>query len=198
MSKKHKLNLAKLELAGEILKLKPNYGSLGITINLNLYMTRHINSVTSLCYNELHKLYKIKHYLTVETRKLVVKILSISRLDCCNSVLSGVLKPEIMKYQRVQNAACRLIFSLKKSGSCKSFMNHLHWLPIDKRIDSKVVTFVHEFIRKSQVPDFLNHRCVEIQANQCRKRLVNALKVVLVRSENSFGDRTFGICDPKI
>ena len=125
-SRKQKLNLAKLDLAGENLTLKPSFKSLGITIDQHLSLTRHINSVTASCYNELRKLYKIRHYLTIETRKLVVQNLIISRLDYCNSVLSGVPKTEIMKFQRVQNAECRFIFSLKKSESCKDFMYHLH------------------------------------------------------------------------
>ena len=145
-SRKQKLNLAKLDLAGENLALNPSFKSLGITIDQYLSLTRHINSVTASCYNELCKLYKIRHYLTIETRKLVVQNLIISRLDYCNSVLSGVPKTEIMKFQRVQNAACRFIFSLKNSESCKDFMYHLHWLPIDKRIDFKVLIFVHKII----------------------------------------------------
>ena len=196
-SRKQKLNLAKLDLAGENLTLQPSFKSLGITIDQHFSLTRHINSVTASCYNELRKLYKIRHYLTIETRKLVVQNLIISRLDYCNSVLSGVPKAEIMKYQRVQNAACRFIFSLKKSESCKDFMYHLHWLPIDKRIDFKVLIFVHKFIHNCHVPDYLNH-LVEIQPDQYRKRSVNAFKAVTVQSKNSYGDRAFCIRGPKL
>ena len=185
-SRKQKLNLAKLELAGETLTLKPNIKSLGITIDQHFSSTRHINSVTSSSYNELRKLYKIRHYLTIETRKLVVQNLKTSRLDYCNSVLSGVPKAEIMKFQRVENAACRFIFSLKKSESCKS--------PIDKRIHFKVLIFVHEIVHKCHVPDYLNH-LVEIQPDQYRKRSVNAFKAVTVQSKNSYGD-AFAVAVP--
>ena len=67
-SRKQKLNLAKLELSGETLTLKPSIKSLAITVHQHLSLTRNINSVTSSCYIELRKLYKIRHYLTIETR----------------------------------------------------------------------------------------------------------------------------------
>ena len=188
-SRKQKLNLAKLELAWENLTLKPSIKSLSITIDQHLSLTRHINSVTASCYNELRKLYKIRHY-TIETRKLVVQNLIKSRLDYCNSVLSGVPKTDIMKFQRVQKTACRFIFSLKKSESCKDFVYHLRWLPIDERIDFKVLIFVPKFIHKCHVPDYLNH-LVEIQPDQYRKRSLNAFKAVTVQSKSSYGERDF-------
>ena len=183
-SLKQKLNLAKLELAG-----KPSIKSLSITIDQHLSLTRHIISLTASCYNELRKLYKIRHYFTIKTRKLVVQNLKISRPDYCHSVLSGVPKTEISKFQRVQNAACRFI-SLKKSESCNDFMYHLHWLPIDKRVDFKVLIFVHKIIHKYHVPDYLNH-LVEIQPDQYRKRLVNAFRALTIQSKNAYGDRAF-------
>ena len=67
-------------------------------------------------------------------------------------------------------------------------MYHLHWLPIDKQIDFKVLMFVHKIIHKCHVPDYLNH-LVEIQPNQNRKRSVNAFKAVTLQSKNSYGDR---------
>ena len=83
----------------------------------------------------------------------------------------------------------------EKAESCKDFMYHRHRLPIDKRIDFKLLTFVHKIIHKCHMPDYLNH-LVEIQAKQCRKRLVSALKAVLVQSKNS--DRAFCIRGPKL
>ena len=76
-------------------------------------------------------------------------------------------------------------------------MYHLHWLPIDKRIDFKVLIFVHKIIHKCHVPDYLNH-LVEIQPDRYRKRSVNAFKAVTVQSKNSYGDRAFCIRGPKL
>ena len=50
-------------------------------VDQHLSMTRHIKSVTSSCYKELRKLYKVRNYLTIETSKLVVENVTISRLD---------------------------------------------------------------------------------------------------------------------
>ena len=113
-SRKRKLQINQTQLAGELLTLKPKVVYLGVTLDQHLSMSDHVNSVTRFCYNELRILYKIEHYLTFETRKIAVQNLIKSRLDYCNSLLSGISKMDIMKLQRVRNAACRFIFSVNR------------------------------------------------------------------------------------
>ena len=64
---------------------------------------------------DIRKLYKIKHYLTLETSKVAAQNLIISRLDDSNSLLSGISKMDITKLQRVQNAAYRFFFCINTS-----------------------------------------------------------------------------------
>ena len=102
LSRKRKLQINEIQLAGELLTLKPIIISLGVIVDQHLSRSDHVNSVTRSCYNELRKLYKIKHYLTLVTRKVAVLNIIISRLDYCNSLLSSSSKMDIM--QNVQNA----------------------------------------------------------------------------------------------
>ena len=100
-SRKRKLQINEIQLAGELLTLKPQIISLGVILDQHLSLPAHVNSVTRFCYNELRKLYKIKHYITLDTRKVAVQKLIISRLDFCNSLLSGISKMDLVKLQRV-------------------------------------------------------------------------------------------------
>ena len=196
-SRKRKLQINEVQLADELLTLKPKIVSLGVILDQHLSMSDHVNSVARSCYNELRKLYKIKHYLTLETRKVAVQNLIISRLDYCNSLLSGINKMDIMKLQRVQNAACRFIFSLYKYESCKDFMFNLHWLPVEKRIDFKILIFVHKIMHNCPAPEYIRS-LITLQPKNDSKRSVNLWKAVPVRSKNSYGDRTFSIRGPKL
>ena len=96
--------------------------------------------------------FTIKHYLSLESRKVAVQNLIISRLDYCNAILSGLNFKEISKLQRVQNAACRFIFNLRKYEPCREFRYNLHWLPIAQRIDFKILTYVHKIVYNLNVP----------------------------------------------
>ena len=101
------------------------------------------------------KLHRVKHYLSLETQKIAVQNLILSRLDYCNSLLGGTNKSSIAKLQRVQNAACRFIFNLRKQESCKEYRYKLHWLPIAQRIDFKILPFLHKIVYDLDIPNYL-------------------------------------------
>ena len=60
------------------------------------------------------------------------------RIDYCNSVLYGLPAPYINKLQPVQNAAARLICSVRRFIHVTPVLYSLHWLPVQIRIDFKI------------------------------------------------------------
>ena len=61
-----------------------------------------------------------------------------SRLDC-NSLLYGSPKYILQKLQRVQNAAAILVKLSRKYEHITPHLMDLHWLPIEYRIQFKVL-----------------------------------------------------------
>ena len=154
-TKKERPNITTLKLDDIVLNISRHLVSHGISFDQHLSFEKNVNKITSSCYNELRKLYRIKHYLSLESRKFAVQNLIISRLDYCNAILLGLNIKEISKLQRVQNAACRFIFNLRKYESCREFRYNLHWLPVAKRIDFKIFTNVHKIVYNLNVPLYL-------------------------------------------
>jgi hypothetical protein len=71
-------------------------------------MVPQINSVCKCTFFHL-LIGRIRKYLDVRSVKLLVHALVLSRIDYANSLLFGLPKSLLVKLQRVQNAAARLI-----------------------------------------------------------------------------------------
>ena len=62
-----------------------------------------------------------------------------TKLDYCNSVLSGLSKNQTQRLQFVQNSAARLLMGTNKYDNITPILRQLHWLPVTKRIDYKIL-----------------------------------------------------------
>ena len=87
---------------------------------------------------ELRRICLIRKYLTVDAAWTIVCSLVLSRLDYCNSILSGSPKCLMQKLQRVQNTAARITLRVPKTEHTTPFLRMLHWLSIPSRIAYKM------------------------------------------------------------
>ena len=69
-----------------------------------------------------------------------------SRLDFCNGLLYGLPKTQIVKLQRVQNAAAKLAMNIGKYSHVTQALQDLHWLPVRARTDFKILILVFKAV----------------------------------------------------
>ena len=78
--------------------------------------------------------------LLIEFHNLVQSVV-ISRLDYCNSTYIGLPTTTTHKLQLSHNAAARIINKTRRHEHITPILQELHWLPIMKRVQFKVLVY---------------------------------------------------------
>ena len=133
-------------LEGDCIRFANTVKNLGLTMDRFLNMDPHVNSVVSLCLKLISDVARVRNLLSDSDTELLMHAIVGSRLDYCNVLLYGVNKNVIQKFQRVQNAAARVISRRKKSQSVRDVLIKLHWLPIEERIIFKLLCIVYKIL----------------------------------------------------
>ncbi|XP_063813349.1 uncharacterized protein LOC135051115, partial [Pseudophryne corroboree] len=132
----------------------PQTRCLGVILDSDLSFVPHIQSVSRSCYMHLKNISKIRPYLTQDTAETLIHALIISRIDYCNSLLTGLPKTRLSPLQSILNAAARLIFLARRSSSADPLCQSLHWLPVLYRIQYKILLLTHKAINQT-TPTYL-------------------------------------------
>ena len=80
-----------------------------------------------------------------------------SRIDYCNTVLTGVPRTVTDKLQRVLNAAARVVTGTRKfdGGLIHILHDELHWLDVPDRVFFKLAVLVHRCLN-GRAPPYLS------------------------------------------
>ena len=157
-------------------------------------------AINKTCQSELYHLHnigRIKRFLSFEDRKSIVHAVVMSRIDYLISLLYGVAATN--QFQRVQNAAVRLVWSLPRHEHVTSSFIRLHWLLIKFRINFKIAMLCFKWIH-GHAPNYLK-RMVAIQKTSIYN-LRSSTSILLEdhsrRSKETLGDRAFSNASAKI
>ena len=174
---------------GECIRFSDTVKNLGFILDKSLSMEPHINNVVSHCYKLLKDIGDIRNLLSnEETEQLVHAVIS-NRLDYCNSLLFGLNKSVVQKFQKVQNAAARLIVHRKKYESIRQDIHNLHWLRINERIVFKILITVYKCLNDMAPEEIRNLLIIRDRQNLTLKN---------VFMNTAFGRRSFMYVAPKL
>ena len=120
--------------------------NLGVTLDCHLSLKTHVLNLVRTANFELRRIGSIRSLLTTEATATLVSAFILSRLDYCNSLLSGCPRSLILRLQKVQNNAARLILRIPKREHISPHLASLHWLPIDSRIKYKLACICYNSV----------------------------------------------------
>ena len=121
------------------------------------------------------------------------------RLDYFNSLLYGMPSYQLAKLQRIQNAAARLIFEESKFCHITPLLRALHWLPVELRIQFKILLITYKAIH-GQAPIYIQNMLVikHCSSYSLRSNDNMFLSLPKLKSYATLGDRSFIFAAPRL
>lgn len=197
-----RVNIEPLRLHdGTVISPSTQVRTLGVTLDSELTMGSHVNSVVRGCFYQLRQLWSIRRSITDSSAKTLVHALISSRVDYCNSVLYGTSSYVTRRLQSVLNASARLITGRRRFDHITpALRDELHWLPVQQRIRYKVALMVFKCLRGS-CPAYLRDFCSPLVTLQGHRELrsVSHGDIVQLRTRTRrIGTRSFRSSAPTV
>ena len=133
--------------------------NLGVIFDQDLSFNYHIKQTSMTAFFHLRNIAKIRHILSQNDAEKLVHAFVTSRLDYCNSLLSGCPNKSLKTLQLVQNAAARVLTKTRKRDHITPILTSLHWLPIKFRIEFKILLLTFKALN-GQAPSYLKELIV--------------------------------------
>jgi len=124
----------------------------------------------------------------------LVHALVVTKVDYCNSVLSGISGQLLQRLQSVFNAAARLVFSVWKSDHITPLLRELHWLKVPERIQFRLCVLAYCCLNGT-APSYLAetlHLTVDVGSLRRLRGASTSTLVVPSTRHTTLGDRMTG------
>ena len=187
-----------LNIGGSVVRPSASIKNLGIVFDNSLTMNSHVSSLCRSVNFHIRNIARIRRFIDQTTCAHAARSLILSRLDYGNSLLCGLPKQAVQRLQKLQNRAARLIFQVSKRTSAAPLLRELHWLPVQQRIDFKILVHVYNCLHDSS-PSYLQDRLHKYRCNRTGLRSMKDLsRLEIPKTKRAYGDRSFSAYGPKL
>jgi len=186
-----------IQVEGSVIQAAPTARNIGVKMDQSLSMVDHIKSVCKSSYMHLRNISRIRKYLTNDACATIIHSLVISRLDNLNALLYGLPDSTLRKLQLIQNQAAKLVAREKKSDHVTPILITLHWLPVEYRIQYKILLLTHQCLH-GKAPSYLSSL---LHVYEPPRSLRSAEQYLLKEHKmrlKTYGDRAFSSCAPRL
>ncbi len=175
--------------------------NLGIVFDNDCTMAGQVRSLCRTLNYQLRNIARIRRYLDEDSCHHVVRALVTSRLDYGNSLLFGITQSQMAQLQRIQNKAVRLIYGTKRSEHVTPYRIRLHWLPVNQRINFKLLVFMYQSVNNI-APQYLSNDIVlssDIKTHHHALRSQSDhTRLYVPKTSRLYGDNQFSVAGPRL
>lgn len=194
-----KVNVNGIKIGNDVVKPVRSLRNLGVIMDENMRMDRHIGKICKTAYYHLRNIRRIRPFLSKDAASTIVHAFVANQLDYCNALLYGLPKYLIDKLQHVQNTAVRVLLELRKYDHITPSLQQLHWLPVCQRITFKICLLVFKALH-GLAPGYIKN-CLEVH-QMTRYKTRSTTRAIRLKTPRikclTFGGRALQSSGPKL
>ena len=164
------LSMFPIELLGVDTYPAKSARNLGVIFDKNFNFRSHISAICSSCIYHIRDLRRIHHHLDLDSAKLLANVLVSSRLDYCNSILSGIAETDLTKLQRVLNRLARVVTKSPPFTRSVPLLRSLHWLPVKYRVHFRICLLTYKALHEEQPVYFRSLIAISLTSRSLRSK----------------------------
>ena len=193
------ITISRVNICGQWVDTESVIRDLGFVMDDHLSMASQASNICRSAYYHLSRIAKIRHSLTTSVCKSLIHGLVTSRLDYGNAMLFGIADRLLHRLEMVQRSAARIVMQIRRGDrqSMTTILQRLHWLPVKKRIEYKILILVHKAIYEGQ-PVYLGSLLNQHTTKRCLRSSSGLLLDVPRINLERFGRRAFACAGPTL
>ena len=195
--KKYNIDVKQISIGNETISFSKSAKNLGIYLSDDLSMDCHITNLCRAVYLEIKRLRHMSEFVDERSLKTLASSFILSRLDYCNSLFKGINNNQLIKLQKLQNFAAKVILKKSMHDHVTPCLIYLHWLPVKYRIDFKIAVLAFKCLN-GLAPKYLSDL---IEPYTPSRNLRSASGHYLKQNTAKFktlGDRSFAVTAPSV
>ena len=149
-----KIQCPSLYVGNSLINAKHSARNLGVQFDSEMSMSYHVNLICRNLYFQIRNVNSIRKSMSKKVTASVIHSYIISRLDYGNALLFNANNDQILKLQRVQNAAARILSKTSKYTHITPVLKELHWFPVVERIKFKILLLTWKIVNGCAPPYF--------------------------------------------
>ena len=189
--------LDSIHIGSDVIPVSSSAKNIGVWFDDVMSMDKQINSICKSAFYHLRNIAKVAKFISSRHCEILVHAFVTSKLDYCNTLLTGLRQDQIKKLQYVQNAAARLLTGSRKHDHITPLLKDLHWLPVSERINFKILLLTFKSIN-SLAPKYLSDLLTLYRPPRALRSANKSLLVQPRFNLKTYGQRAFSVIAPKL